>query len=112
VWGEAGAIGIDRCHVRKNFQEQLPAARRAWQRALPVAAARALKGSRWLWLTTPENLEEEQLPPLTALRAPCPAWARVAAQREALRQIFDDATLTTPAAGAAQLAPGRASARA
>jgi transposase len=38
--------------------------------------------------------------------------ARLADQREALRQLFDDATLTPPAAGAAQLAQWSASARA
>jgi transposase len=112
VFGEAVAIVIDRFHVMKNFQEQLTAARRELQRALPVEEARALKGSRWLWLTNPENLEEAQLQQLAALRAQFPSLARLADQREALRQIFDDATLTTPAAGAAQLAQWSASARA
>lgn len=112
VFGEGVAIVIDRFHVMKNFQEQLTAARRELQRALPTEEARALKGSRWLWLTNPENLEEEQLPQLTALRAQFPPLAQLADQREALRQIFDDPTLTTPAAGAVQLAQWSASARA
>jgi transposase len=112
VFGEGVAIVIDRFHVMKNFQEQLTAARRELQRALPTEEARALKGSRWLWLTNPENLEEEQLQQLTALRAQFPPLAQLADQREALRQIFDDPTLTTPAAGAAQLAQWSASARA
>ena len=50
VFGEAVAIGIDRFDVMKNFQEQLTAARRELPRALPAEEARALKGSRWLWL--------------------------------------------------------------
>lgn len=112
VFGEGVAIVIDRFHVMKNFQEQLTAARRELQRALPTEEARALKGSRWLWLTNPENLEEEQLQQLTALRAQFLPLAQLADQREALRQIFDDPTLTTPAAGAAQLAQWSASARA
>jgi transposase len=112
VFGEAVAMVIDRGHGLKNFQEQLTAARRELPRALPGEDARAVKGSRWLWLTNPENLEAEQLQQLTALRAQFPSWARVADQREAPRQIFDDATLTTPAAGAAQLAQWRAAARA
>jgi hypothetical protein len=33
-----------------------------------------LKGSRWLWLTNPENLEEDQLQQLTALRAQFTTW--------------------------------------
>jgi len=112
VFGEAVAIVIDRFHVMKNFQEQLTAARRELQRALPAQDARALKGSRWLWLTNPENLEEEQLQQLMTLRAQFPALAHLADQREALRQIFDDPTLTTPAAGVARLAQWSASARA
>lgn len=112
VFGEAVAIVIDRFHVMKNFQEQLTAARRELQRALPAEEARALKGSRWLWLTNPENLEAEELQQLTALRAQFPPLAQLADQREALRQIFDDPTLKTPAAGALQLTQWNASARA
>jgi transposase len=112
VFGESVAIVIDRFHVMKNFQEQLTAARRELQRALPTEEARALKGSRWLWLTNPENLEAEQLQQLTALRAQFPPLAQLAEQREALRHIFDDPTLTTPAAGAAQLSQWSASSRA
>jgi transposase len=112
VFGEAVAIVIDRFHVMKNFQDQLTAARRELQRALPPEEARALKGSRWLWLTNPENLEEEEFQQLRALRAQFPPLARLADQREALRQIFDDPTLTTPAAGGARLAAWNASARA
>lgn len=111
VFGEAVAIVIDRFHVMKNFQEQLTAARRELQRGLPAEEARALKGSRWLWLTNPENLEEEELQQLTALRTQFPLLARLADQREALRQIFDDPTLTTPAVGGARLALWTASAR-
>ena len=97
---------LDRFHVMQNFQEQLTAARRELPRALPVEAARALQGSRWLWVTKPENLEEEQLHQLRALRTQFPSLARFADQRAALRQIFDDATLTTPAAGAASAPSG------
>jgi transposase len=86
VFGEGVAIVIDRFHVMKNFQKQLRAARRALPRALPTEDARALKGSRWLWLTNPENLEEEQRQHLTALRAQFPPLAQLADQREALRR--------------------------
>jgi len=30
------------------------------QRSLPKEAAKELKGTRWLWLTNPENLTPEQ----------------------------------------------------
>ena len=112
VFGDSVRITIDRFHVMKNFQDRLNEARRDIQNQLPKEQAKELKGSRWLWLTNPENLEEDQLQQLTALRAQFPSLARLADQREALRQIFDDATLTTPAAGAAQLAQWSASARA
>jgi transposase len=112
VCGEAVASVIDRFQVMKHFQEQLTAARRELPHALPAEEAWALQGSRWLRLTNPENLEAEQLQQLTALRPQFPPLAPLADQREALRQSFDEATLTTPAAGAAQLASWRASARA
>jgi transposase len=112
VFGETVAIVIDRFHVMKNFQEQLTAARREGQRTLPAEEARALKGSRWLWLTNPEKLDEEDLQQLMALRTQFPPLAQLADQREALRQIFEDPTLTTPAAGRVRLASGNASARA
>ena len=76
VFGEGVAIVIDRFHVMKNFQEQLTAARRALQRALPTEEARALQGRRGLWLTNPENLAEAQLQQLTALRAQFPPFAQ------------------------------------
>ena len=112
VFGDAVAIVIDRFHVMKNLQEQLTAARREIQRALPAEEARELKGSRWLWLTNPENLDDEQQQRLTELKTRFPPLAHLAEQREALRTIFDDASLTTPAAGAARLAEWSASARA
>jgi transposase len=112
VFGEGVAIVIDRFHVMKNFREHLTTARRELPRALPTEEARALKGSRWLWLTNPENLEAAQLQQLTVLRAQFPPLAQLADQREALRQIFDAPTLTTPAAGAAQLAQWSVTARA
>jgi transposase len=112
VFGEAVAIVIDRFHVMKNFQEQLTAARRELQRALPSEEARVLKGSRWLWLTNPENLEEEEFQQLRALRTQFPSLAQLADQREALRQIFEDPTRATPEAGMARLTLWSASARA
>ena len=65
-----------------------------------------------MWLTNPENLEEEDLQQLLTLRAQFPPLAQLADQREALRQIFDDSTLTTPEAGAAQLSQWNVAARA
>ena len=60
VFGERVRITIDRFHVMKNFQDHLTAARREIQRPLPKEEAKALKGTRWLWLTNQENLTEEE----------------------------------------------------
>ena len=86
-----------------NLQEQLTAARREIQRDLPKEAARELKESRWLWLTNPENLDEDQRQRLTELKSKLPRLAQLADQREALRPLFEDRSLATAAAGFACL---------
>ena len=60
AFGEQVVVTIDRFHVMKNFQECLTAARRELQRQLPEAERGELKGSRWLWVTNPENLTPEK----------------------------------------------------
>lgn len=112
VFGPSVTLTIDRFHVMKNLQDRLTAARREIQRDLPESEARELKGSRWLWLTNPENLEEEQRQRLTALKSQFPRLAQLADQREALRQLFDDRSLTTAAAGSARLTDWLTAARA
>lgn len=112
VFGPSVTLTIDRFHVMKNLQDRLTAARREIQRDLPENEARALKGSRWLWLTNPENLEPEQLQRLTQLKSQFPRLAQLADQREALRQLFDDRSLTTAAAGSARLTEWLTTARA
>ena len=112
VFGPSVTLTIDRFHVMKNLQDRLTAARREIQRDLPENEARELKGSRWLWLTNPENLEEEQRQRLTQLKSQFPRLAQLADQREALRQLFDDRSLTTAAAGSARLTDWLLAARA
>jgi transposase len=112
VFGEAVAIGIDRLPVVKNLQEQLTAARREIPRTLPAEEARALKGSRWLGLTNPENRAAEEQPHLTELKTQFPRLAQLAEQREALRHLFAAAAITTPEAGMTRLREWSASARA
>jgi transposase len=72
VFGAQVRITIDRFHVMKNFQESLSQARRQIQRDLSPEAARALKGTRWLWLTNPENLDQEQRQEIEQLKQ----WGR------------------------------------
>ena len=98
VFGEAVRITIDRFHVMKNFQERLNDARREIQKTLDKEQAKALKGSRWLWVTNVENLRAEQVAELEKLKRKFPELGRLADHREALRRIFEDRRLTAPEA--------------
>ena len=97
------AVTIDRFHVMKNFQERLDQARRDLQRALPAEERARLKGSRWLWLTNPENLTPLQREQLAELKRDFPELAQLAEQREALRAIFDDPRIKAPQQGQRRL---------
>ncbi len=99
----AVTVTIDRFHVMKNFQERLDQARRDVQRGWPEAERQQLKGSRWLWLTNPENLTAEQQAQLAELRRRFPDLGRLVDQREALRAIFDDPHLKSPRKGQQRL---------
>lgn len=103
VFGESVAITIDRFHVMKNFQEQLSQARREIQRGLPEEQKQRLKGSRWLWLTNPENLQPEKRAELDKLKQEFPELGRLAEQREALRSIFEDPQIRDAQQGKARL---------
>jgi transposase len=103
AFGDRVAITIDRFHVMKNLQACLTAARRELQRPLPAAERARLKGSRWLWLTNPENLTTQQRHELQELKQQFPQLGQLADQREAFRAIFDDQTIRSPAAGRKQL---------
>lgn len=99
AFGSEVSVVVDRFHVVKNLQERLVAARRELQRELPKDEAQKLKGSRWLWAKNWENLTVEERQQLSDLRAQFPTLARLADQREALRTLFEDRSVTTPAAG-------------
>jgi transposase len=103
VFGDKVAITIDRFHVMKNFQECLTGARRELQRQLSGPERDELKGSRWLWVTNPENLSAEAQQRLQALKERFPSLGRLAEQREALRAIFDDRKIVSPAEGRKRL---------
>ena len=95
IFGESVTLTIDCFHVMKNLQEQLTAARREIQRDLPAAEAHELKGSRWLWLTNPENWDDDdQRQRLIEWKSKFPRLAQLADQREALRQLFENQSLT------------------
>jgi len=111
VFGEGVRITIDRFHVMKNFQDHLTAARREIQRSLPKEEAKALKGTRWLWLTNRENLTEGELEELAALKEQFPLLKDLMDQRERLRALFEDPTIRTAATGARLLREWMAQAR-
>jgi transposase len=112
VFGEQVRLTIDRFHVMKNFQEQLTAARREIQRQLSKEEAKALKGTRWLWLTNEENLTEEQRAELAVLQERFPLLGQLREQRERLRELFEDRTVHTAAAGSKRLCAWMQEARA
>jgi transposase len=95
VFGPTVRITIDRFHVMKNFHDRLNEARREIQRSLDKEQAKELKGSRWLWVTNPENLTAEKRAELEVLKKKFPDLGRLADHREALRRIFEDKQITT-----------------
>jgi transposase len=103
AFGDKVVITIDRFHVMKNFQECLTGARRELQRQLSEQERQQLKGSRWLWVTNPENLTKEQRQELAQLKKQFPQLAQLADQREALRAIFDNRKIASPVEGRKQL---------
>jgi transposase len=96
TFGQAVRVTIDRFHVMENFQKQLTEARREIQRQLPKEQAKELKGSRWLWMTNPENLTPEQRWELEELKRKFPKLGRLADHRERLRRIFEDRRISQP----------------
>lgn len=103
AFGSGVTITIDRFHVMKNFQECLTNARRELQRQMSPEERSRLKGSRWLWVTNPENLTLEERQQLQALKREFPRLGQIADQRESLRAIFEDRTIQSPAEGRQRL---------
>jgi transposase len=103
VFGDSVRVTIDRFHVMTNFQKQLTDARREIQRKLPKEQARELKGSRWLWVTNPENLTPEKRQELERLQRKFPELGKLANHREELRRIFEDHRVHRPQTAAQRL---------
>ena len=103
VFGAGVRITIDRFHVMKNFQDGLTSARREIQRELPAEAKARLKGSRWWWLTNPENMRAEDQESFARLREEFPKLGQLWEQRERLRAIFEDTAIGTPVEGRKRL---------
>lgn len=103
AFGQGVRVPIDRFHVMANFQDHLARARRDIQRQLAQEEAKALKGSRWLWLTNEQNLKPEQARQLADLCRRFPLLRQLRQQRQTLQALFEDRTTTTADDGAARL---------
>lgn len=103
VFGKDVVGTVDRFHVMNNFQEQLTKARRQIQNGLGEEDAKALKGTRWLWVKNWDNLTKEEQAKLEELKQRFPLLKQLAEQREDLRAIFEDKTITTAADGRKRL---------
>ncbi len=103
MFGPGVRITIDRFHVMKAFQGRLTEVRRELQRHLPRDEAQALKGTRWLLLTNKDKLTAEEQAELAHLGERYPVLGQLRAQRERLRELFEDRTIRGSAAGAKQL---------
>jgi hypothetical protein len=96
-------LGLRRAGPLKNFQEQLTQARREIQRGLGKDEAKGLKGTRWLWQKSPENLTAQERQQLAQLKERFPRLKGLVEQRESLRAIFEDQGIRDAAAGAGRL---------
>ena len=103
VFGPRVRITIDRFHVMQNFQECLNRARRQIQKQLPPEAAAELKGTRWWWVTNPENLEPRERQEMDRLKERFPSLAALSAQRQSLRAIFEDRAIRSAEQGMEKL---------
>jgi transposase len=103
VLGSGIRIVVDRFHVIRLFHDCLGKARLEIQRSLPKEAAVELKGSRWLWVTNPENLSTQDQKQLRRLQQQFPGLARLSEHREQLRQIFENREIRTAAVGTIHL---------
>jgi transposase len=112
AFGDQVVITIDRFHVMKNFQESLSKARRELQNQLSADQKAKLKGSRWWWLTNPENMKAEDQRAFAQLRLEFPELGRLFEKRESLRAIFEDAGIRTAQQGQERLQSWMADVRA
>ena len=95
-------IVADRFHVMKNLNDQVTAARRDIQRALPEEAKKTLKGCRWLLVRNEADLDAEDKDKLARMFAVAPELARLHRLKEDFRDIFETETHRDQAANRLQ----------
>jgi transposase len=84
-------ITADRFHVMKQLNDQVTAARREIQRAVPAADKQALKGCRWLLVKNQDDLSAEEQANLEGMFAVSPTLKQLHEHKEAFRIIFETA---------------------
>lgn len=85
-------IIYDRFHVMQEVNEALDIVRKAENRELLREGNEALKGSKYLWLRSRENVPTQRRRQFAALRRGKLKTARAWAIKEALRHLWDFAT--------------------
>jgi transposase len=87
--GAEGKIIYDRFHIMQEMNEALDATRKAEHRQLMGAGEQTLKGSKYLWLRSHENVPARQRKAFAALRRLKLKTARAWAIKESLRHLWD-----------------------
>lgn len=81
-------IVFDRFHIMKNVLEVVDAVRKREHRELRLEGEETLKGTKYLWLYSAENVPTKQWPLLLALRRLGLAIAKAWELKEALRTLW------------------------
>lgn len=81
-------IVFDRYHVMTYMVEAVDTVRKAEHRALSAAGDQTLRGTKYLWLYSAENLPEAHVERFTALRALHLKTGRAWAMKESLRDLW------------------------
>jgi transposase len=82
-------IVFDRFHVMKHLTEAVDQVRKEEHRRLQAAGDESLKGTKYLWLFSEENLPEPSRERFAALRALQLKTGRAWAVKESLRDLWD-----------------------
>lgn len=87
--GADGKIIYDRFHAMKVVQEALDLVRKAENRVLIETGNDTLKGSKYLWLASRENIPAHRRREFAALKSMQLKTARAWAMKESLRHLWD-----------------------
>ncbi|MDX1583176.1 MAG: ISL3 family transposase [Thermoanaerobaculia bacterium] len=87
-------IIYDRFHVMQEVNKALDTVRKMEHRALANRGSDALKGTKYLWLSSHENISPKRLPEFDILRQQKLKTSRAWALKETLRDLWDLPTLS------------------